>query len=188
MAKDDSKPKETKVDEVVRVVTSRTVDERVAALVSEGRDFPDPSEIEIHEPFKDIFEPPSWCDPKLYAYAWVDIADDIQLERAIHHDYWQLVTLSNHPQARRSDFRVHGAVERRGMVLVYRPLELELRLRYLGVKQHMETAAALKEGDKGPNWERSMEVGVDVPAPGFKPVVGELAGQEGIVSKSGGED
>jgi len=188
MAKEESKPKDTKVEEVVRVVTGRTVDERVAALVSESRDFPDPLDIEIHEPFKDVFEPPSWCDTANFAYAWVDVSDDIQLERAMNHDYWQIVTLSNHPKARSSDFRIHGAVERRGMVLVYRPIELERRLRYLGVKQHLESARAVEEGDKGPNWERSMEIGTDIPAPGFKPVVGELAGQEGIVSKSGGED
>jgi hypothetical protein len=173
-------PKEAKVEEVVRVISGRTVDERVASLISEQKDFPDPASIEIHESFVDVFKPPKWCDTENYAYAWVDPNDDTQMDRAIRYDYWQIVTRSNHPGANNSDFRSHGAVEKRGLILVYRPMDLEKRLRYLGVKKHMDMFAAQKEGDKGPNWERSMEVGEDVPASGFKPFVGEEAGGEGI--------
>ena len=45
----------------------------------------------------------------------------------------------------------------------------------------------------GPKWEKTVQVGEDVPAPGFKPVVGELAGKPVVnapdmVDKSSGED
>lgn len=169
-------PKSSIKEEVVRVISTRTVDERVSGLISEQRDFPDPASIELHEPFVDVFQPPKWADTKLYAYGWVDPSDEVQLDRAINHDYWNIVTRSNHSGATNSDFRNHGAVERRGMILVYRPIELEQRLRFLGVKRHKDMMGAQLEPKKGHKWERNMEVGEDVPAPGFKPFAAETAG------------
>ena len=62
------------------------------------------------------------------------------------------------------------------MILVYRPLDLEERLRFLGVKKHKDMMGAQMETKKGNKWERNMEVGEDVPAPGFKPFAAEPAG------------
>lgn len=180
MAEKSNSQNEPKVEDVVKVISSRHSDERVAGLIQEQKGFPDPASIELHEPFVDPFAPPKWCDKDQYAYAWVDPNDEIALNRAIEHDYWQIVTRSNHPGANNSDFRAHGAVERRGMILMYRPLELEKRLRFLSVKRHMDQMQAQIEGAEGPNWKRSMEVGEDIPAPGFKPFAGEPAGSEGI--------
>jgi hypothetical protein len=175
-------------EDIVKVITSRTVDEKIASLVQEKREFPDPSSIELSEPFVDVFKPPSWCDTQQNSYAWVDPNDEVQLDRALNYNYWVIVTRSNHPRARTSDFRTHGAVERRGMILVYRPQDLDLRLRYLSEKRHTDMMEAQKEGAKGDKWERSMVVGENVPAPGFKPYYGEPAGKEGIVSMETTED
>lgn len=170
-----------KSEELVKVITSRSLDEKVASLVQESREFPDPLSIEVHEPFVDVFKPPDWCDENQNAYAWIDPNDDVQMERALRHDYWHIVTRSNHPRARSSDFRIHGAVERQGMLLVYRPKDLDLRLRWLSTKKHHDMAQAQLEGDAGHKWEKTVEFGENVPtSPGFRPVVGERAGQEGL--------
>ena len=193
MAKGDKDDKvETK--DTIKFITSRSVDEYIGSLVQEpDTGFPDPSSIELYEPFTNPFEPPSWCNQELYVYAWVDPHDQVQMDRALKTDHWQMVKLINHPNAKDSDFRTHGAVERRGMILIYRPVELERRLRLLNEQRHHSLMSSQLETRVGDKYEKTAQVGESVSSDGFRPYVGEMAGApvekaEDMVSKTGGEE
>lgn len=182
MAKEDKKT----VEEVVRVVSSRTdVEDKVSRVVEKHSEptFPAPETIELIEPFVDPFEPPSWCDRHLYEYGWLDPRDDIGWERGLKKDHWHIVTRNNHAKYDNVDFRdAHGAVERMGMILVYRPWALAERLRFLAVADHMRASESYKEPKEERYTERRLKVGLEARDEKITEVYAhEEPGEEGLI-------
>jgi hypothetical protein len=137
-----------------RVLSKPGDSEMVARMVqSQEETFPSASDITLDEPYVDPFLPPKWCDTKEYAYAWIDLKDDIQRHRAMEVGYFRIVNRTSScitGKVTERDFRDHGAVERQGMVLVFRPKDLDDKLRTRAVHLHgeiVESMAAGKEED-----------------------------------------
>lgn len=156
--------KETKkiTDEVVDMVTAEQqsavpnlttthvskTDLEISRLVqTQDESFPDVSDIQMDQPWLDPFKLPKWADLEKYEYGWASVHDQVQLDAAINGGYWRIVNRSNHYSAPFQDFHhTHGAIERRGMILMYRPLEIARKLRELPVQIHRERTEAIEQG------------------------------------------
>lgn len=174
-----------KEDEILKSVLNQpTSDEFVGRLVdSQEEYFPPIDQITISEPFVDAFAYPKWCNQENYAFCWVDLRDDIERHKALEVNYWKIVTRSSSclkGKITERDFRDHGAVERRGMFLVFRPKDLDAHIRHVPVQTH----AALISSTKTPKKEALYEVSGVVQgtaAEGKMDVVAfEEAGEPGI--------
>lgn len=143
MAKDE---KET-LDKVLKKPNDQDF---LASMVQhQTEDFPSVSDIEVSSAYQDPFEVPKWCNQKDYAFAWVDLRDDIDRHRALETNYFKIVNrmspcISGIPTGR--DFRDHGAVERQGVFLVYRPKDLDDKLRTHAVLRHAEMVESISAG------------------------------------------
>lgn len=145
-----AKEKDATLGEIVRVVTARGADERIAGLIEDQKDeFPSPLDIRLDEPYREKYPAPSWADTKDFSYGWMDGYDAVRADQALNYDHWKIVTRTNHPRAKSSDFLVHGAVERLGMVLVYRPKELDVRARKIPEVRSKEALGSLLESHGG---------------------------------------
>ncbi len=123
-------------------------DLEIAALVK-GQDesFPDVSEIQTDQPWSDPFKIPKWCDTEKYEYGWASVHDKVQLDAALNEGHWRIVNRSNHYSAPHPDFHhTHGAIERRGMLLMYRPVEIAKKMRQIPVKLHRDRAESIESG------------------------------------------
>jgi hypothetical protein len=189
MAKDKEK------EVIDKILTTPSTNDFISRLVhDQSESFPSVSEISIDEPYVDPFEPPKWCDQKNFAFAWIDPKDDIQRHRTLDAGYFKIVTRMSsciiHNKVVERDFRDHGAVERQGMILIYRPKDLDDRLRTYPVKAHADMLATLKAGKQETGFEvthlkykdgdHSADAAEDKRGGSFTPVVAEDAGEEGL--------
>ncbi len=123
---------------------------------SQEESFPSASDITLEESYIDPFEPPKWCDRVKYAFAWIDPKDDIQRHRAMEVGHFRIVNrLSSciSGKVTERDFRDHGAVERQGMILVFRPKDLDDKLRTRPVFAHKEMVESVEAGKEGDGFE-----------------------------------
>ena len=114
--------------------------------------FPEASTIQVDHFYVDPFTIPKWCDQGNYAFAWVDIRDDIQRHNAMEVGFYKIVTrmsscIKGKPSDR--DFRNHGAVERQAMILMYRPKDINERFLSRPVLAHKEMVETLESGKAG---------------------------------------
>ncbi len=129
-------------------------------IESQTEDFPDISEVSVSQTYVDPFTVPKWCDQVHFAFAWANIRDDIERQRVIEVGYFKIVNRSSScivgkPLER--DFRDHGAVERQGMFLVYRPKALDDKLRTSAVLRHGEMVSSVAAGKQGEGYELTHE-------------------------------
>lgn len=155
---------DTVLDEILKPKPSD--DDLVSQLVeSQTGVFPKASDIEVSYEYRDPYEIPAWCNQDDWAFAWVDIKDDIARHRAFEIEYFQLVTRMSpciiQKKINQRDFRDHGAVQRRMDFLVYRPRDLDEKLRTYPVLRHVEMANVLKDGKAGQGYELSGSKGSD---------------------------
>ena len=119
-------------------------------------DFPKASEIEVSAKYVDPFEPPNWLDKVHFAYSWVDLRDDIGRHRALDTGFFKIVTRTSScikGKINDRDFRDHGAVERQGMILVFRPKDLDEKLRTHSLLKHGEMVDSISSGKSGEGYE-----------------------------------
>ena len=176
-----------------KVLAKTTTKDMISRMIGEqSEDFPSLSEITLEEPYVDPFAVPKWCDQEHFAFAWIDPKDDIQRHRAMDVGHFRIVTrmsscINGKPNER--DFRDHGAVERQGNILVFRPKDIDDRMRTRPVVLHEEMVESLQagkvedgyevthlkygEGDRRPEVSREKSARVEV-------VAYEEAGEAGI--------
>jgi hypothetical protein len=119
-------------------------------------DFPKASEIEVTAKYVDPFEPPDWLDKDYFAYSWVDLRDDIGRHRALDTGFFKIVTRTSScikGKINDRDFRDHGAVERQGMILVFRPKDLDEKLRTHSVLKHGDMVSSISAGKQESGYE-----------------------------------
>ena len=129
--------------EVVRTVVSMGPDDRLSKFIDEP-EYPwveGMSEVSFRDPFKF----PEWCDQKTYAYAWVNKADEVQMDEYVYSGVYRIVKRINHADAPDSAFRMHGAVERRGQILIFRPIRAQQRALELRAQAHNDLMKANKD-------------------------------------------
>ena len=140
-----------------KVLTKPSVSSQVSRMIEEQtEDFPSLSDIEVSSSYVDPFEVPKWCDSRLFAFAWIDPKDDIQRHRAMDVGHFRIVTrISSCITGRvtERDFRDHGAVERQGMLLVFRPKDIDERLRTYPIQAHREMVSTLEAGKQEDGFE-----------------------------------
>lgn len=140
-----------------KVLTKTSTNDQISRMVEDQQEtFPSASEISVSAPYVDPFGVPKWCDIKRFAYAWIDPKDDIQRHRAMDVGFFKIVTRSSScikGKYTERDFRDHGAVERQGMILVFRPKDLDEKLRTFPIVAHAEMTSTLKEGKKEDGFE-----------------------------------
>jgi hypothetical protein len=156
----------------------------ISELVQSQEDlFPQASDIEVTYKYQDPFEIPKWCNQKDYAFAWADIRDDITRHRVFEVQYFKLVNRMSpciiKEKMLHRDFRDHGAVERQGVFLIYRPIELDEKLRTYPVLRHAEMVSAIRDGKSGQGYEISQKKGEDTGS-NIEVIAAEEAGTEGI--------
>ena len=176
----------TKDDKVLDDILAPAPSENsfIADLVKSQKDtFPDASEIEVSYKYRDPYEFPEWCNQEDYAFAWADIKDDITRHRVFEVEYFQLVTRMSpciiQEKLKQRDFRDHGAVQRMKDFLIYRPKDLDDKLRTYPVLRHAEMVGALRDGKSGQGYEISSKKGEDSGSK-IEVVAAEEAGTEGI--------
>lgn len=142
---------EVKTEDVLQEVLKRPSDQEFLnkMIDSQTEDFPSASDISLSEAYVDPFTFPKWCNQKKYAFAWANIRDDIERHRVMETGFFRIVNRSSScivgkPLER--DFRDHGAVERQGMFLVFRPKDLDDKMRTRAVHLHGELVSSLEEG------------------------------------------
>ncbi len=128
-------------------------------IETQEEEFPSVSDITIIEPFVDPLAFPSWCNQTDYAFAWVDLRDDIQRHNTIEAGYYKIVNRSSScikggTKPLERDFRDHGAVERLGLFLVFRPRDIDAYIRGKAVQIH----ADMVKGIEAPKKEEHFEV------------------------------
>ena len=132
-------------------------DDAIDRLVKDQvEDFPKASEIQADFRFVDPFTIPKWCDQKNYAFAWADLRDDLSRQRLLEEQHFRIVTRVScciKGNYRERDFRNHGAVERRGLILVFRPKDIDDRLRNISVLTHMDMVSTLEAGKQGDKYD-----------------------------------
>jgi hypothetical protein len=152
-------------------------------LSAQDEDFPSVSDITLDEPYVDPFAIPKWLNQATYAYAWIDLGDDIQRYRALDVGYFKIVNRSSSciiGKYSERDFRDHGAVERQGMILVYRPKDLDDKLRTRSVYLHGEITSSMAEGKKEDGWELTHSKSKTDTGSNIDVVAYEEAGEIGI--------
>jgi hypothetical protein len=149
-----SKEKET-LDKVLTKPSDKDFINRMVMDQNED-DFPLASEVEVTAKYVDPFEPPNWLDKEYYAYSWVDLRDDIGRHRALDTGHFKIVTRTSScikGKINDRDFRDHGAVERQGMILVFRPKDLDDKLRTYSVLKHGDMVASIAAGKQEEGFE-----------------------------------
>ncbi len=177
----NTKPKEDKVlDDILSKPTDRDFISQI--VESQEESFPDASEIEVTYKYQDPFEIPKWCDQENYAFAWGDLRDDITRHRILEVQHFKIVNRMSpciiQKKILHRDFRDHGAVERQGVFLVYRPKDLDEKLRTYPVLRHAEMVGALRAGKSGDGYDISGSKGED--SSKIDVFAAEPAGEEGI--------
>jgi hypothetical protein len=131
--------------------------EQISRMIADQEEsFPSVSEITLDEPYVDPFAIPKWCNTKDFAYAWIDLKDDIQRYRAMEVGYFRIVNRSSScisSKVTERDFRDHGAVERQGMVLVFRPKDLDDKMRTRAVSLHGDIVEGVSAGKQADGYE-----------------------------------
>jgi hypothetical protein len=153
------KPEE-KVDtaDILADVLKKPTDRDFLSTVidSQTEDFPSVSEVSVSEAYVDPFSIPKWCDQKRYSFAWANIRDDIERHRVLEAGFFKIVNkMSSCIKGKilERDFRDHGAVERQGMFLVFRPKDLDEKLRTLAVLRHGDMVESVAAGKSGQGYE-----------------------------------
>lgn len=171
-------------DIISEVLKKPTGDAYISRMVeSQEESFPSASEITLDEPYADPFVVPKWLNQTNYSYAWIDLKDDIQRYRALDVGYFKMVTRSSSCIIGRyteRDFRDHGAVERQGMILVYRPKDLDDKMRTRPVYLHGEMTDALSAGKREEGWELTHSKSKSDDGSKIDVVAYEEAGEVGI--------
>jgi len=151
-----------KTDEVAETVTAEQqsaepspslthvskTDLEISRLIkTQPESFPDVSGIQVDFGYSDPFKVPKWADTEKYEYGWASVHDQVQLDAAINEGHWRIVNRSNHYSAHAADFHhTHGAIERRGMILMYRPWAIANKMREIPVQLHRDRAEAMETG------------------------------------------
>jgi hypothetical protein len=139
------------------VLHKPTKSDMISQLIADQpEDFPSILDVSVDEPFLDPFAIPKWCNTRDYAFSWVDLNDDIQRHRALEVGHFRIVTrmsscILGEPSQR--DFRTHGAVERQGMILLFRPKDLDDKLRTHAVVSHVAQTEAVSAGKQTSGYE-----------------------------------
>ncbi len=144
--------------EILDKVLDKPKDSDLIARMVESQEesFPSVSDITLGEAYVDPFTVPKWCDQKKFAFAWIDPKDDIQRHRAMDVGHFRIVNrLSSciSGKVTERDFRDHGAIERQGVILVFRPKDLDEKLRTRPVFAHKEMVESLEAGKEGEGYE-----------------------------------
>ena len=150
--------KQAKDKEILDKVLSKQTDSELISRMIEDQEesFPSVSDITLEESYVDPFMVPKWCDQNIYAYSWIDLKDDIQRYRALDVGHFRIVNRTSScivGKITERDFRDHGAVERQGMVLVFRPKDLDDMLRSRAVSLHSEIVSGVAAGKQGDGYE-----------------------------------
>lgn len=149
-----TKEKET-LDKVLAKPSDKDFINRMVLDQNED-DFPALSDVEVSFKYVDPFEPPDWLNKVDYAYSWVDLRDDINRHRALDTGYFKIVTRTSScikGKINDRDFRDHGAVERQGMFLVFRPKDLDDKLRTHSVLKHGDMVSSVSAGKQEEGYE-----------------------------------
>ncbi len=151
MAKDTEK-------EILDKVLAKPSDSDIIRRMVDSQEetFPSISEISLEEPYVDPFAIPKWCNQKDYAYAWIDPLDDIQRYRALDVGHFRIVNRMScciSEKYNERDFRHHGAVGRQGMILVFRPKDIDDKLRTRPVVAHKDMVASIEAGKEADGYE-----------------------------------
>ena len=149
-----SKEKET-LDKVLTKPNDKDFINRMVVDQDED-DFPKASDVEVSSKYIDQFEPPDWLDKVKFAYSWVDLRDDINRHRALDTGFFKIVTRTSScikSKINDRDFRDHGAVERQGMFLVFRPKDLDDKLRTHSVLKHGDMVSSISAGKSEQGYE-----------------------------------
>src|SRR4030043_2402085 len=156
-----AKPKEDILSDILAKPSDKDFISRM--VESQEDTFPKASDIEVTYQHQDPFEIPKWCDQKNYAFAWGDLRDDITRHRILEVQYFKIVNRMSpcilQGKLLQRAFRDHGAVERQGVFLVYRPKDLDEKLRTYPVLRHAEMVSALRDGKSGQGYELSQSKG-----------------------------
>ena len=176
-----------KEKDILDKVLSKPSDSELISRMVESQEetFPSLSEITLDEPYADPFKEPKWCDTKNYAFAWIDLKDDIQRYRAMEIGHFKIVNRSSsciNGKVTERDFRDHGAVERQGMVLVFRPKDIDDRMRTRAVHLHGEIVDSLEAGKQGDGWSTTHSKSKTDDGAKIDVVAYEEAGEVGIKS------
>ena len=152
--------------EILDKVLDKPKDSDLIARMVESQDesFPSTSEITLGESYVDPFSIPKWCNQKKFAYAWIDPKDDIQRYRALDVGHFRIVNrLSSCISGKitERDFRDHGAVERQGMILIFRPKDLDDMLRTRPVFAHKEMVESVEAGKEEKGYQLTYKKGED---------------------------
>ena len=172
----------TKEKEILdKVLTEPTQSELIGRMV-EGQDetFPKPSDIVLEDAYVDSFSVPKWCNEKDYAFAWMNPRDDIERHRVLEVGYFKIVNrispcILGKPNER--DFRDHGAVERQGMILVYRPKDLDDKMRTKSVLAHRDMVSASQSPKSTDHYEITSSKGKEAESSKIDVQVYEEAGE-----------
>ena len=171
-------------DIIAEVLKKPSDDDFISRMVeSQEEGFPSASEITLDEPYVDPFGVPKWLNSERYAFAWIDLKDDIQRYRALDVGYFKIVNRSSScikGKYTERDFRDHGAVERQGMILVYRPKDLDDKMRTRPVYLHGEMTDALSAGKREEGWELTHSKSKTDDGSKMDVVAYEEAGEAGI--------
>ena len=142
------------VDKILAKTT--TADIVSQAISSQADNFPEASDIEISTDFVDVFAPPKWFDKDRFAPCWVDPTDHRQWNMAME-GYFKVVNRNSacilNLKDAEKDFRDHGGVMRGDSLLLYRPKELDLKLRTYPVEVHKSTLSTLSAGKQEDGFE-----------------------------------
>jgi hypothetical protein len=133
-----------------KVLKQPSASDEISRMVEDQTEiFPSVSDIQVSHKWVDPFEVPKWCNQKEYAFGWIDPKDDIQKHRAFDEQHFKIVTRVSScikGKITERDFRDHGAVERQGMILVFRPIDLDAKMRTFPVSLHTGMVDALRAG------------------------------------------
>ena len=184
-----AKPEEKRetADVLAEVLKKPTDRDFLSTVIdSQTEDFPSVSEVSVSEAYVDPFSIPKWCDQKRFSFAWANIRDDIERHRVLEAGFFKIVNRTStciKSKVLERDFRDHGAVERQGMFLVYRPKDLDDKLRTQAVLRHGEMVDSVAAGKSGHGYEithsKSKE---DKGGSGIDVFAYEEAGQGGLKS------
>lgn len=176
----------TEKDIINEVLTEPSSDDTVRRMIdSQEESFPSASDIKMDFSYVDPFAIPKYCNQKDFAFAWIDLKDDIQRYRALEVGFFKIVNRMSScfigdPNGR--DFRNHGGIERQGMILVYRPKDLDDTMRTVSVMRHSEIVSSIQSGKDNPEgYSTSFEKGRGEGSK-IEVVAYEQAGEEGIKS------
>jgi hypothetical protein len=107
----------------------------------------------VSRDYVDITELPAGCDEykKKYAFRWIGKSER-QVSKATEVEGWVICTRQNAPFIPSSYFKIHGAVEKNGLLLAFMLTEQAAEKRERNRMKHEHRKKALRNMSKKPNY------------------------------------